>query len=256
MPPAVGTLSSRGLPVSTTVTSASAMEAASAVKSASTMKATSAAESTATVVPAAYEAMTTTISASGIIATASVAASVSFMAVAPTAARITPAPTIMTPTTAISAIPEPARMSPVIPRARANKHAVYKPVRTVITVRRASIWIVVIVSIRANRRTRRVPRTNSDPEANLRLRIRERHHQDRQQRQIFHITHIRTPGPRPSCLLVAEAFSEAGWLAVHLTIASTYWNAAEVEKLLKTGWLISAMSVKISHLEAGSRRTP
>jgi hypothetical protein len=50
-------------------------------------------------------------------------------------------------------------------------------------------------------------------------------------------------------LLVAEAFSEAGCLAVHLTIASMYWNSAGVEKLLKTEWLISAMSAKINHFQ-------
>jgi hypothetical protein len=50
-------------------------------------------------------------------------------------------------------------------------------------------------------------------------------------------------------LLVAEAFSEAGWLAVHLTIASMYWNATGIGKLLKTEWLISAMSPKINHLQ-------
>jgi hypothetical protein len=49
-------------------------------------------------------------------------------------------------------------------------------------------------------------------------------------------------------LLVAEAFSEAGGLAIDLTIASMYWNSAGAEKLLKTEWLISAMSLEINHL--------
>jgi hypothetical protein len=250
--------------VSTTVASASAMEAAATVEAAATMEArSSTVESAATAIPAAYEAVATSVTASGIITAASVAPSISFMAVPPAPARITPAPTIMTPTTAvISAAPAMAPVS-VIPRACTDKYAVYKPVRTVVAVRRAGIRIVVIVSIGAHRRTCRIRgtdpnthRPNPDSNTNLRLRIRERHHQDRQQRQIFHITHTQTPGPRPSYLLDAEAFSEAGCLAVHLTIASMYWNSAGAEKLLKTGWLISAMSVKISHLEIGSRQIP
>ena len=75
-------------------------------------------------------------------------------------------------TAIISPIPEPSRMTPVIPRSRANKHAAYEPIRPVIAVRRTGIRIIVIVSIRANRRTGRVAGTDSDPNANLRLRVR------------------------------------------------------------------------------------
>ncbi len=225
-----------------TVASASAVESATAaMESAPTMEAIPAAEPTAAV-----ERVRT-------MYTTAVAASIT---VGIRATTVAVSRTSIKAAAVISAIPEPARMTPVIPRARADKRAAYKPVRTVIAVGRASIRIIVVVPIVADRRTSRVSgtdpnshRPNPDSYANLRLRIRQRHHQDRQQRQIFRVTHIRTPGSGPSFLLVPEAFSEAGSLAVHLTIASTYWNAAGVEKLLKTGWLISAMSAKINHLQ-------
>jgi len=153
--------------VSTTVASASPVEAAATMASASAMEArSSTVVTTTTVVPAAYE----TMAASGIITAVGVASSVSFMSVAPTAAGITAAPTVTTPAAAIiSAIPEPRRMTPVIPRARTNKHAAYEPIRPVIAVRRTGIRIIVIVPIRANRRTSRVGGTDPDPNADLRL---------------------------------------------------------------------------------------
>jgi hypothetical protein len=207
----------------------SAMSAASAVEAAATMEATTTVEPSSTAESAISSVHTTSVAASITVGIRATPIAISRMSVE--AAAI------------ISAIPEPGRMAPVIPRTRTDKHAAYEIIRTVI-------------SVRADRRTSRVGRAYSHPnrpdahsDAYLRLRIRQRHHQNRKQRQIFHVTHTQTPGSRPSFLLVAEAFSEDGCLAVHLTIASTYWNAEGPEKLLKSEWLISAMSVKISHLQ-------
>ena len=170
--------------MSTAMASASTVEATTpAVESASTMEATSAAVVPATtMVPAAYEAVAG-VTTSGIVAAASITMSISFMSVAPAPAGVPMAPTIAIPTSGaptimipaaaiISAIPEPARMSPVIPRASADKHAVHEIVGTVIPVRRAGIRIIVIVPIRADWRTSRVGRTDPDPKTYLRLRIR------------------------------------------------------------------------------------
>ena len=139
--------------MSTTVASASAVEAAS------TMEARSATvESTSAVVSAACEAMP--VSTSGISAAPTIP-----MSVAPATARVTTTPSAAI----ISAIPELRRMTPVIPRTRTNKHAAYEPIRPVIAVRRTGIRIIVIVPIRANRRTGRIGGTDSDPNAYLRL---------------------------------------------------------------------------------------
>lgn len=159
--------------MSTTMAAASMEPAASTVE-APAVKATSAVISASAVVPAAYEAMaTSSVTASGIIAATGVAVRVSFMSVAPAPTGVPMAPTIVTPTaTIITAIPEPARMSPVVPRARADKHAVYEIVWTVVAVRRAGIRIIVIVPVGADWRTSRIGGTDSDPETYLRLRIR------------------------------------------------------------------------------------
>jgi hypothetical protein len=50
--------------------------------------------------------------------------------------------------TAIKSVPVIA----VIPRAGADERAAYEPARPIVTVRRASIRIITVVSIRANRR--------------------------------------------------------------------------------------------------------
>ena len=158
--------------MSTTMASAT-VEPASAMKSTSTVEA-AATVIPATVIPAAYEAVATaSITTSGIVAATSVAVRISFMSVAPTPAGIAAAPTVVTPAAAIiSAIPEVRRVSPVIPRARANEYAVHEVVRAVVAVWRAGIRIIVIVPIGADRRASRVSRTNSNPETHLRLRIR------------------------------------------------------------------------------------
>ena len=61
----------------------------------------------------------------------------------------------------ISAIPEPCRVAPVIPRARADKYAVYEVVRAVEAIGSAGVGIVIVVAIGTNRRPGYVGMTNN-----------------------------------------------------------------------------------------------
>lgn len=99
----------------------------------------------------------------------------------------------------VATVPEPSRVTPVIPRSGTDENAIYEPVRTVVAVGSTGVWVIVIVAVRADRRSGDVARPNAnadspDPNANthLGLRIREWNHQDCQNRNIFQVTH-RTP---------------------------------------------------------------
>jgi len=89
---------------------------------------------------------------------------------------------VMIPTASVTAVPEIRWMSPVIPRPSTDKYSIYEIVRSVIAIRRTSIWIVVIISVRADgwpchkSGSYTYPDSNSD----LRLRISNRQHQHRQ----------------------------------------------------------------------------
>jgi len=91
---------------------------------------------------------------------------------------------VMAPTfAAIVAMSPTSTPVAVIPRAGANKHSARKPVRAVESVRRAGIWVIVVVPVFTHRRAGNVARTNADsyraeahPYSDLRLRIRQRHH--------------------------------------------------------------------------------
>src|SRR4029077_8157614 len=87
----------------------------------------------------------------------------------PTASTEATAPTTPTP-----------RTSPAIPGAGADKHSTHKPVGPIEAVRRARVWIIVVVSPLAYRRPANisVARSISHAHANLRLRIRQRQHQN------------------------------------------------------------------------------
>src|SRR4029077_6096196 len=125
-----------------------------------------------------------------------------FPAAAPSIASAIPisatVPAIVVP----SAIPEPHRMSPVIPGTYPDEDSIHEIVWAVIAVRRTGIRIIVVVPVGTSRRPSHVtwadPDSNSNP--NLRLRVRKRHHQNRQQRDVFHITHTITSGFRSPLL--------------------------------------------------------
>src|SRR5580704_15402216 len=151
-------------------------------------------------------------------------------AAVPTAAVPTPAvpaPTTVTPPPA-SAAPTPTAPSPgpapTVPRASADEHASCEPVRPVITVPRARIGCVAIVSVLANRRFANVARSNSYAYADLRLRIRHRQRQQCYQSQIFKVTHLNPPCPRSA--LTTKPAGSAGSPDLVLSEPPTYLNSA------------------------------
>jgi len=86
----------------------------------------------------------------------------------------TTTPAFMTPAgaTPAAATPEFSRMTPVVPRASTDEDASDKVVGTVEAVRRASIGIVIVVSVRAGwRSSSGISWTNSDPYADSNLRL-------------------------------------------------------------------------------------
>ncbi len=132
------------------------------------------------------------------------------------------------------------------PRAGADEHAAHKPIGTVVAVRRASVRVVPVVAIRANRSR---PHRNADwphshAHRNLRLRIRERHNRHhRQQRHVSHVPHAHLP--LPDRYPLSSAAPEA------LSKLSTHLNNRTPEKLRGWGWLISTIMVGFNHLRAG-----
>jgi hypothetical protein len=77
----------------------------------------------------------------------------------------------------------------VPPRARTDKHAAYKPVRPIVAVWGAGIWVIPVIAISANRRGAdpAVHRADSHPNshANLRLRVARAHQKNSQQNHVF-----------------------------------------------------------------------
>jgi hypothetical protein len=65
----------------------------------------------------------------------------------------------------------PAAATPVavIPGAGADEDSTYKPIRSVIAIGRARIWVIVVVSIVADWRGANVARTKSNAHADLSL---------------------------------------------------------------------------------------
>jgi len=84
--------------------------------------------------------------------------------------------------------PELGRVTPVVPRTGADEDPAHEIVRAVETIRRTGIRSVIVISVRAHRRSGGdVARSNSDAysDSNLRLRIRQRQHQHGQQSKIL-----------------------------------------------------------------------
>lgn len=166
----------------------------------------------------------------------------------------TTTPTFATPA---AATPEFCRVTPVVPRSSADEDASDKVVGTIETIRRASIGIVIIVSVRARRRSSSdIPGSDSDPHAdsNLRLRVSHRQHQYCQQREIFCVTHEnplrqtrRASGGSENFLRGCGLF----WLSFSsqpLAIVPTYLNATGAKKFRFPRWLISTILLKFNHL--------
>lgn len=176
-----------------------AVETASTVETAAAVDFTSATETAASVEAISATHLTAGVAASvATVVNPALESRVRIVAMSPTGAAI------------IAAIPEPRRVAPVVPRADADEHSIHEIVGTIIAVRRTGIWIIIVVSVGTSWRPSHITRTDSysNPNSNLRLRISKWHHQDRQQRDIFQITHTHLRLPEPLSLLLRsqEAF--------------------------------------------------
>src|SRR5579864_7478551 len=178
--PAVPFLANSQLPVSAT-----------AVESTSPMEATSA----STVETVAMETRLAVETASGVPMPANVPASIASVITTDVTVPVTP-----TAAAIVAAIPEPGRVSPVVPRTDADKHSVHKVIGTIESIRRTSIGIVIVVSPLTDWRPSHIgrPNTDSNTHAHLGLRIGQRQHQHCQQREIFQVTHINPLGSSPA----------------------------------------------------------
>ena len=155
------------------------------------------------------------------------------------ATRQRPVITVMRVVAVINMAEEPTRT--VEPGSSSEKHSADKPVRPVISVRSARVRIVAVVAIIADRSRSHIARANAYADTDLRLRVSQWNHQNRQQRHIFEIPHFCYP------LLQIHRLSLE---------APSYLNSAARKKLQRSGWLISAILAEINHLRAAGRLTP
>jgi hypothetical protein len=82
------------------------------------------------------------------------------------------------------------------PRARANEYPSSKPIRAIVSVRRAGIRVISIVAVRADRRGTHVPVSRPDSHADyhsLRIRVRSAKHANPQQSRKSQVTHLGPP---------------------------------------------------------------
>src|SRR5579863_3374836 len=125
---------------------------------------------------------------------------------------------------------QPART--VEPGSRADEQAADEPVWAVVAVRRAPVWCISVVAVRANRSrpNRDTDRTNTHTHVNLRLSQAQRKRHHRQKRQILCVFHTH--------------------LLIPFTLLSTatYWNSLGRQKLRVSRWLIWAKVVDFNHL--------
>ena len=150
-----------------TVAATAAMEStATAVKTTASME-----SSTATVKPAAV--MKSIAAMEAATAVEATVTSESFVVKSAAAKAITTA-TVEAPAIETTAV-ETAAVESMEPRASPDEDSVEEPIRAVVAVRRASVWVIIIVSIRANRGRANisVPWANSNADKNS-LCVRER----------------------------------------------------------------------------------
>jgi hypothetical protein len=138
-------------------------------------------ESASAVEPTAVKAPSTGGAATASKSTTAVKAASTIVAAAAIAAS-----TIVAATAVIAA----AAIAPAVePRTSADEEAAYKVVRTVVSIRCASVRIITVVSVIADGRGIVVARTNTDAHGPLRIRVRGSNQGERQasteKRQIF-----------------------------------------------------------------------
>jgi hypothetical protein len=171
LPAVLGLLTQRQhrLPVSATVTTASAVETATAtspmVAAASAVEAAApAVEATACGSVEAIAAVKPVTTKSAAVASPSVACVAIVASTAPTA-TVAPAATPIK-TVAPTAAPT---MSPAIPGAGADEHSTSEPIRPIVAVRRTSVGRIAVVAVLAHRRFPHIARSNPHAHTHLRL---------------------------------------------------------------------------------------
>lgn len=142
----------RGLPMAAAVTAATTVEAATAANCATaTNRAT--ATNCAAVETAADRYMRSAVEPSGNRAASNVAVSVP---------AITAVPAVAAAITRSSPIAGTSVVASVEPGTGSDEDATGEVARAVVTVRRASVWVVAVVSVRADRSWADVPRADAD----------------------------------------------------------------------------------------------
>jgi hypothetical protein len=170
-----------GLPMSAAAVSTTAAVGAAATSTVEATASTIAMETTTAMDrAAAVAAACITASACASVATATgvpASAYVSASTYVPATAVVT-----MTPTA-------PTASAPAIPWASANEYAASKPAGSVEAIRRAGIGIVIVIAVIAHWRSAHIAWANPYSHTDLRLRVRQRQHQNAYQSQIFQVPH-------------------------------------------------------------------
>lgn len=174
---------------------ATAVEPATAVEAAPTVESTTSVKSAATME-----------------AGAASSEAVSCEAVPFKAASAPAAPAPAAPGPAVTPTAAPPASSPAIPGAGADEDTACKPVRPVVAVRGTGVGIVSVITVITYRRPAVIGWSDSDTYFDLRLRVRQRNHQNRQQRQIFQVPHMtpffRSTSPALKTRQNLKAFSD------------------------------------------------
>ena len=136
---------------------------------------------------------------------------------------------------------------PTEPGTCTDEHSAGKPVRPVVTIGRAGIRVVSIVAVSARGWSGVVARSPTQPNRDLRLRIGQRHHQNRQQRHILEISHCEPPVQIRFCQLQNRPdLKVSGFFAAH---RRTYLLELSMHpKVATCHWLISARGSQIQPL--------
>ena len=164
-----------------TTTAVESTTAAAAVEGAATVEASAAMTGKGVAVigaSATVSACTATIADSAAISVAT--ASITIASTVAVSASVAITPAVETAMPVAAATVESMTPVAVIPRAGADEHTTDKPLRTIVSIRRARIWIGWIVTIGACGCRSHVGWSDSDPHCNLRLRVDCRKHQNSQ----------------------------------------------------------------------------
>lgn len=148
---------------------------------------------------AAVETATTTEVATATMETAAPAEAVSTMIGARTATEVAVAAVGWSAISAAVTVAGPAvvartTVEVVIPRASSDEYPSGEPARAVVTVGRASVRVIPIIAVRADRGGTHILRADSEADDNaLGMRVRRNHQAETEQRKYFQVFHVWTP---------------------------------------------------------------